>query len=390
MTKGFSINFFPEIHRMRKFIKRVVYILFGLGILIWIVSFTKYQYLLKGVWATYLHGMSSANIDDKTYFSTELIRAENPVSWPENLKSGMQPMGALDSVLNVHRTVAFAVFQHDTLVYEEYATGYGRLSRTNSFSMAKTITAMLAEIAIENGDLSGWDQPVSELLPTLKGAYAADLTLNDLATMKAGLDWDEHYKNAFGITARAYYGEDVYNLMMEEVQVVDPPGETFRYQSGATQLLGLCVEAGTGRSLAELASSWLWTPSGAEDDAEWHLDDSGETIAYCCFNSNAADFARIGHILLHDGYWRGKLFMDSTAVRDFFRPISVPFYGRSIWLGEVDGISFSYLRGIQGQFVIIIPEAETVVVRLGHEMSTIPGGTTTPVIVSEAVKQYGR
>lgn len=379
---------FHDLHPMRKTVKILIYTLITIAVILFAVELSPYNYLFRGVAATYLQGETSATIDDKAFFDTELIRAEHPIEWAENFLPNLQPVGALDSALHKNGTVAFAVFHKDTLVYEEYEPGYGRKSRTNSFSMAKTITAILAEVAIENGDLKGWDQPVLELLPELKGPYAADLTVGDLSLMRAGLNWDEHYKNAFGITARAYYGEDVNEVMMEDVEVVDPPGEVYEYQSGASQLLGECVEAATGRTLAELASKWLWTPSGAVDDAEWHTDDEHQILAYCCFNSNALDFARIGHILLHNGYWQNRLFIDSTASRDFFNPISSPFYGRSIWLGEANGYTFSYLRGINGQFVIIVPEAELVIVRLGHHRGEYYGETTVPVIVHEAVVQY--
>lgn len=375
---------------MRKFFKGLIYTVIGLAVLVFIVSLTPLNYLIKGVYATYLHGENSATINDKEFFETELVRsdARTTLPWPVNLRSGLQPSPSLDTLLHETRTVAFAVFQHDTLVYEEYAQGYSRTSRTNSFSMAKTVTAMLAEIAIENGSLHGWDQRVIELLPDLQGPYAEELTLDDLSKMRAGLDWNEHYTNAFGITAKAYYGENVHELLMNEVAVINPPGEVYEYQSGATQLLGECVEAATGRSLAELASDWLWTPARAEDDAEWSTDDSHQILSYCCFHSNALDFARLGHILLHKGYWKNHLYMDSSATKDFFNPISTDFYGRSIWLGEVDHHPFSYFRGVNGQFIIMVPDIDAVIVRLGHDRGPFDGESTVPLIVSRMVKEY--
>src|SRR5690606_24253990 len=156
---------------------------------------------------------------------------------------------------------------------------------------------------------------VLDFLPELNGEYAKDLSLWDLAIMKSGLNWDENYSHAFGITAKTYYGSDVYALMMDEVPVNSPPGAEFEYQSGATQLLGMAVERATGRSLADLASEYLWTPMGANDDAEWNVDGSGEILSFCCINSNVLDFARLGHILLHDGYWNQHYFLDSAFVR---------------------------------------------------------------------------
>ncbi|NVK28976.1 MAG: serine hydrolase [Flavobacteriia bacterium] len=376
---------------MRKFIKRLVYVLLGVALFLWFVSLSPFGYLIKGVYATYLHGENSATIDDKVYFETKIVRADaiRPRAFDEDLSDAYAPSEELRSLLDQTESVALAVFYKDELKYEWYADGYGRTSRTNSFSMAKTITAMLAEMAIENGDLKGWNQKVIELLPELKGEYAEQLTLGDLSLMRGGLDWDEHYTNAFGITARAYYGESVYELLMEDVPISTPPGSEFNYQSGATQLLGLCVQRATGRSLSELTSEWIWTPAGAQDDAEWHVDDSGQELCYCCFNSNAIDFARIGHILLHEGTWNNHLFMDSSAANSFFKPLSTPYYGRSIWMAKVDDVSFSYLRGVNGQYIIIIPEYDAVIVRLGHQVGPLGDeAQRLPKIVADLVRYY--
>ena len=105
--------------------------------------------------------------------------------------------------------------------------------------------------------------------------------------MTAGLDWNEHYTNPFDITAKTYYGRNVSQLMFDEVSVKMEPGKTYEYQSGATQILGMALEKATGKSLAKMASEWLWKPMGAEHDAFWRIDDNGgKALSFCCFNSN--------------------------------------------------------------------------------------------------------
>lgn len=375
---------------MPRLIKYPFYSLIGLLLAVGILSFTPYAYLIKGGWATYLHGDKSATIDDKRFFDTEVVRAEKPWEWPMRMVEGFEPEAELDSALNSTETAAFAVFHRDTLKYERYAEGYSAHSRTNSFSMAKTITAMITQIAIESGFIEGWDQPVRDFLPELKGPYADELTLRHLATMRAGLKWEEHYTHAFGITAKVYYAGDIYKRMMNDVPVVERPGERFEYQSGATQLMGMAVEVATGRSLAELASEWLWTPMGAEDDAEWHRDSKGVPINFCCFNSNARDFARFGHVILHTGYWNNHYFLDSGFVQNMQQPEGSDYYGWSIWLGEIEGYKFSYLRGNLGQYVIIIPELNLVIVRLGKQVKGLDAENRVPGLVSQAVRNYIR
>ena len=185
--------------------------------------------------------------------------------------------------------------------------------------------------------------------------------------MTAGLDFNEHYSNPFDITAKLYYGPDLEKLMMDEVPVIEKPG-TYQYQSGATQLLGLAVMNATGKSLADYASEKLWKPLGASHSAEWHLDnENGKELAFCCFNSNARDFARFGQMLLQQGNYNGTQLLDTGFVQMATVPFVEPFYGHSFWICDEYGTHIFYQRGILGQYIIVIPEHETVVVRLGHE-----------------------
>src|SRR5690606_35928062 len=120
--------------------------------------------------------------------------------------------------------------------YEEYWEDYSDTSHSNSFSMAKSIVTILTQIAIEQGYIKSWNEKVIDFLPELEGPYANDLELWHLSTMTAGLQWNEHYTNPFDITARAYYGNDIAELMYREVPVINEPGANYQYQSGAPQL----------------------------------------------------------------------------------------------------------------------------------------------------------
>ena len=324
-------------------------------------------YLLKGVWACYLHGNNSATIDDAKYFDSHKIAASDSIwQWPIHSRYNQKPLPEkLASTLSQTGTVAFLVIKDDSILTEHYWEGYTDSSQSNSFSMAKSITTMITEIAIQKGILKGWHQKVKTLLPDLKGPHADELELWHLSAMCSGLDWDEAYKNPFTITAKAYYGDHVADLMMT-LPIVDEPGKNFNYQSGNTELLGMCVMKATGKSFAELASDWLWKPLQAQRDAKWHTDPQGTELCYCCFNSDARDFARFGRMMLNQGNWNGTQILDSSFVQMATTPALAPYYGYSFWLDDSHGTKVFAQRGILGQYIITIPEYHTVVVRLGR------------------------
>jgi CubicO group peptidase (beta-lactamase class C family) len=96
--------------------------------------------------------------------------------------------------------------------------------------------------------------------------------------------------------------------------------------------------------------------------------ENGLEKAYCCFNSNALDFARFGHLYLNDGRWKGQQIVDSSYVATSLKASLNEQYGYSWWLYNTE---YKYpvfcMSGINGQYVINIPELNLVAVRLGHK-----------------------
>jgi CubicO group peptidase (beta-lactamase class C family) len=181
--------------------------------------------------------------------------------------------------------------------------------------------------------------------------------------------------------------------MLKDVAVTDMPGEEYHYQSGSTQLLGFVVMRATGKSLAEYASESFWIPMGAENPARWHTDsEEGVEIAYCCFNTNARDLSRFGLLALHHGNWRGQQILDSAFFPMATTPYRADHYGYSYWLDlEVHGTPVYYMRGRQGQYVVVIPEHELVFTRLGFRYGEHgdPHKEGFRTYVGEVLKMYG-
>lgn len=378
---------------MKKFWKILAVFLLLQVVILGSLKITDNWYLLKGLRAAYLHGKNSASIDDAQFFDTHKIEAgKEKWQWPvknDYNQTALSPK--LQDVLKQTESVAFLIIQNDSILNEHYWDGYSDSSQSNSFSMAKTVTTMLAQIAIQKGILKDWHQKVTSILPEVKGPHASELELWHLSTMSSGMDWDEEYKNPFCVTAKAYYGEDIRKLMFS-IPIKDEPGKFNNYQSGSTELLALCLIQVTGKSLAELASEWLWKPLEAEHDAKWHTDAKGTEMAYCCFNTNARDFARFGKLMLHQGNWNGVQIIDSSFVQLATNPVLVPFYGYSFWLYNSHGAKVFYQWGILGQYIITIPEYNLVIVRLGeHSLPEVDNHTGDfAVIVEEVLKQVGK
>jgi CubicO group peptidase (beta-lactamase class C family) len=267
------------------------------------------------------------------------------------------------------------VIQNDSILFEEYWHGYSSDSLSNSFSMSKSWVATLIGVAIKEGKIESVDQKVCEFLPEFCGENEKDLSIKQLMTMSSGLNWTEDYYNPIGQTAEAYYGADLRDLVLN-LKVVEESGKVFKYHSSCTQLLGFILEEATGKAISNYATEKLWKPMGAKHSALWSTDTkNGDEKAFCCINSNARDFARLGKLYLDYGNWNGVQLIDSAFVNDATSAANLLDedgqininYGYQFWLAERQGLELFYARGLWGQYVICIPELDMIVIRLGRK-----------------------
>ncbi|WP_439880403.1 serine hydrolase domain-containing protein [Pontibacter sp. MBLB2868] len=337
------------------------------------INIADKNYVYKAVFYNF------ANIDDNKIFEQREIEAPaTSQPWPLAEKyNKLQLPPKLEKLHQDIQSVAFLVIKNDSILYEQYWGGYSDESLSNSFSMAKSIVSMLVGVAIKEGKIKSVEQPVGDFLPAFKKGDKAKIKIKHLLWMSSGLNWDESYSNPFSMTTEAYYGTNLKKII-KRLEVASAPGEEFNYKSGDTQVLAFVLKAATGKNLSELAEEKLWKPLGAKEDAEWSVDHRGGIEkAYCCFFSNARDFARLGKLYLHNGVWNGDTIVPPAYVKASITPSGiidadtqkkVDFYGYQWWLlPDYKGQEVFYARGILGQYIIVIPEKNILIVRLGKE-----------------------
>ena len=379
---------------MKAFKNTILAILLFLVAAVLLLYLFNYEYIFKGIQTTYLSGYTSAYIDDYPEFENRRIKNGEPQPWP--LHEDYNDAEASEGLKEINErleTIAFLIIKNDSIWYEHYHEDYGINSKTNSFSMAKSIVSALLGKAIAEGKIKGLDQPVADFFPQ----FDPEMTVGDLSSMASGLNWNENYHNPFGMTARAYFGEDIREQILS-LEVTGDPGEEFKYLSGNTQLLGMVIEKATGKSLSEYLSESFWKPMGMRADALWQIDseESGMEKAYCCIASNARDFAKFGKLYMQYGNWNGNQLLDSSFVAKSIRPRfqDSPQYGYGLWLENYKGKEIFYLRGILGQYVIVIPEDDLIIVRLGKDKGERPEDQHHSddfyVYLEEAYKMIGR
>ncbi|SDB62510.1 CubicO group peptidase, beta-lactamase class C family [Flavobacteriaceae bacterium MAR_2010_188] len=362
---------------MQIFKKIVITVLILFVVLISALYLTNTDYLLKAVRTIYLNGHTTAFLDDYQYFENHVVEDGEPQPWPIHKDYNSVNETETLNVLNAQNgSIAYMILKNDSIWFENYYDGYGKDSKTNSFSMAKSMISAMLGKAIMEGKIKSLDQKVGDFYPQYKDGLAGKLTVGDLSSMASGLQWDEAYSSPFSITTRAYFDKDLEGVMLD-LPVVEEPGQSYKYLSGNTELLGMVIEKATGKTMSQYLSDSFWKPMGAEHEALWQIDSEEGQLekAYCCVASNARDFARFGKLYKDYGKWNGKQLLDSAFIAKSITPRfkESPEYGYGWWLLNHLGKHFFMMRGHLGQYVMVEPDDNIIIIRLGHKSSKVDG-----------------
>lgn len=359
-------------------------------IAIWI---TDYTYIYKTLIFTY------PGIDDIEIFDTRIINDSIPEPWSISTQYNKTKLTAdLDAELQRNESVSFLVIKNDSIVYEQYWDSYLDKTLSNSFSVSKSIVGVLAGIAIGEG-LVSLNDPVGKYIREFNLGPNKAVTVRHLLTMSSGLNWDESYNSLFSKTTEAYYGTDL-NKLVTGLKVVEEPGKTFRYMSCNTVLISMIISKASGQTISDFAEQKLWKPIGATQPAYWSLDhNEGLEKSYCCFYSNARDFAKVGKLYMDSGKWKGRTILPAEFVKESISPNGcvdensrpINYYGYHWWLMNFRGSNIFYARGILGQYIIVIPEQRIIIVRLGKIRGEKNNNHYTDMIsyTAEVLKIFG-
>ncbi len=362
--------------KLKIFFKIIILIIVVLNLLILV---TGKLYLYKGVYNTYLKGRMMPNNSEYAIFDYRKIEARKPQPWPKSIKYNTATLSTgFENLFKEIETHAFVIIKNDSLIHEQYWEAYSDTSHTNSFSMAKSYIGALLGCALKEGFIKDINQLVNTFIPEFKNDWRQKITFKHLVTMTSGIYFDESYGNPFSFPAEGYYGEDLYKTCTKYDENEFEPGTIFNYLSGNTGLLGYCITKATHKTLSEYLSEKLWTPMGCEYTAFWSLDKKdGFEKAFCCINSNAKDFARLGQLYLNYGNWNGHQLIDSAYIKESITPFDCNeldgcknrTYGYAWWLTNYKNMDVYFMRGILGQYVICIPQLKMVICRLGNKGS---------------------
>lgn len=287
-------------------------------------------------------------------------------------------------------TRAVIVMRGGRIVAERYAPGYGSQTRFAGWSLAKTVTGVVIGMLIADGRLR-LDQPAPVPAWQRPGDPRGEITLRQLLQMRSGLRNAENAEPPFrSDPARMLFldGRDDMAAYAEAQPLETEPGRTFAYATATTMILAdIATRALTASpvpeqrraAMDEFLRSRLFEPLGLPSMVA-EYDAAGTQVGGSMVHGSARDWARFGEFLRQRGAVRGAQLLPRGWFGFMTRPSPRnPAYGAQLWLnrqgadGETGKLSFREAPaglfgavGEFGQYVIVSPRQDLVIVRLGH------------------------
>ncbi|SDN55614.1 CubicO group peptidase, beta-lactamase class C family [Polaromonas sp. JS666] len=286
----------------------------------------------------------------------------------------------LEDFLARQRITGLLVIKDGAVVIERYQYERTAQMKLASFSMAKTVTALLTGIALRDGLIASIDDPAEKYAPALKGSAWGPVSIRNLLRMSSGVKWNDKVMPGVTTDGARLAAESFYQRGQGGAAAVAwvkdsefPQGTRFNYNSAETFALGVALRGAIKRDLGGYLAEKIWQPMGAEADASWLIDRSGLEAANCCLNARLRDYGRLGVLLANDGMVDGReiipreFLLDATDAGrqpDHLKPRkATPFfgYGYQTWLYPYHTRTFQ-ARGLFGQELIVQPESKVVIV----------------------------
>jgi len=280
-------------------------------------------------------------------------------------------------------TAAMVVTWRGRIIAERYAPGITAHTPLESWSMGKSVTAALMGILIQQGAYSLWEPaPIPEW--QAPGDPRAKIRVADLLRMSSGLriraPYDPDYDPTGPYPDHLYlYTGSVNSFHYAATRPLQwPPNTVGRYRNTDPVLINYLIRLAVERRGAD----YLEFPQQALFDAIGvrtmviETDPFGDFLTQGYDLAAARDWARLGNLYLQDGVWNGRRILPEGYI-DFVSTLAPawvadgrPIYGGFFWINGDGALPVPqdtyYMAGAGGQYTMIIPSHELVVVRLGH------------------------
>ena len=272
---------------------------------------------------------------------------------------------ALERAQAMPRLHSLLVNWNNQLVLEHYFNGQDRTRLANVKSVSKSWISALVGIAIGQGYIKGINQPISDyfgdLLSREDDLLKGEITIGNLLTMQSGLE----------TTSNRNYGAWVQSGNWIDYALSQPlelrPGTAMEYSTGNTHLLSAILTKATGVSTLEFARQTLSDALGFRL-APWPRGPQGIYFGGNDMEMTPRQMIKFGELYLNHGQINERQVIPANWIDTSLQPHTESTrergrsYGYGWWIRNMAGFNTSYAWGYGGQFILLVPELDLIIV----------------------------
>ncbi|MGA2141981.1 MAG: serine hydrolase [Brevinematales bacterium] len=327
---------------------------------------------------TIIAGLISAQ-SNSGYFPGDTWRTSTPEA--QGMDSGLLA-GMLDKIhkdnIDIH---SILIVKHGYMVLEAYKEPFGRNNIHVINSCTKNIASALIGIALKEGYIKSIGQKVLDIFPDWKVKNPDDnkrsMTVKDLLTESSGIEME-------GDVPDGYYNKPDWNQYYLDQPMASPHGKIFHYDSAGVNLLMAILHKTSGMKISDFADKFLFRPIGITNYS-WETDNKGLNTGGRGLAMTSVEMARFGFLYLNKGIWSGKQVLPAGWVKaSMSDQIKPPAwfsknrgYGYLWW--ELQSGGFAGI-GAGGQYIIVMPETDMVIVITSGLDNKIHWQTVSPLL----------
>lgn len=308
---------------------------------------------------------------DFNYLTKQMPRADTPAKLDKAVDKYLAAVQKAGQDLH-----SLMIVKDGNVVYEEWMSTGNEFVPHTLFSVSKTFTSSAVGLAISEGKLRLDDKVISYFpddLPEEVNENLAAMTIRDLLTMNCGHETEPSvFKNRDMTWEQSFLAHPVNRK----------PGTIFCYNSYSTYMLSAIVQKVTGQKVRDYLFPRLFRPLGI-NNVRWGESPAGVNLGGWGLSLKTEDLAKMGQMILQGGQWNGTQVLPAewvkemsaaqvpcvpagknsdelpSMMKDIKKSDWIQGYGYQMWRSRHNAFRAD---GAQGQFIIIIPDKNAVIV----------------------------
>jgi len=282
---------------------------------------------------------------------------------------------------NKYGKISSIIIYNGNRVYYEKYYGFSQQSTLHPISsVTKSITSLAVGVCIDKGYIPSTDVLICDYFPEYEEIFKKDplkkqITLKHLLAQTSGLTWNEwtvHYSYAGNQLIELSQNPSNWCDAILNLPILSPPGESFSYNSGCSELIKEIICRSTGRDFEEFVKTEILNKIGIFT-IHWDKYQGNGAPAWGGISLNTRDMARIGLLILNQGKWGDTQIVSSKWIEQSTIPIvnaGIVDYGLHWWVGtQPDGNPLIYAAGYGDQYVYIAPDKNLVIAFNGQNFT---------------------